>query len=152
MTLYFTLQIYNRKLGHPGSLTESPSTSISSSGAFGANLGNLAMTQLPGWQAAAKWSIFSNLFENPYKSMEIINVWFWEICIKPSINMDLDFLINNFHRFVQRFSNKYWSLGCRRYCVQFLKLWLQLESQHVYLANLFSFLWWYIASVFCKTL
>ena len=47
------LYIYKHKLGHPESLTESPSTSISSSGASGVNLENLAMTQLPGWQPAA---------------------------------------------------------------------------------------------------
>ena len=45
MNLYFTLYIYKHKLGHPESLTESPSTSISSSGAFGVNLENLAMTR-----------------------------------------------------------------------------------------------------------
>ena len=41
MNLYFTLYIYEHKLGLPDSLTDSPSTSISSSGASNVNLENL---------------------------------------------------------------------------------------------------------------
>ena len=48
MTLYFTIHIYKQILSLPESLTESPSTSIYSSGASGVNFKNLAMTQLPG--------------------------------------------------------------------------------------------------------
>ena len=43
MTFYFTIHIYKHILGLPESLTESPSTSISSSGASGVNPENLAM-------------------------------------------------------------------------------------------------------------
>ena len=68
MTLYFTLQIYKHVLGLPESLTESPSTSISSSGASaGVNLEYLAKTQLPGWQSVAEWSKFTIMFENHNK-------------------------------------------------------------------------------------
>ena len=49
-----TLHIYKQKLNHPESLTELPSTLMSSSGASFVNLENLAVTQLPGWQPAAK--------------------------------------------------------------------------------------------------
>ena len=56
MNLYFTLNIYKHKLGHPEGLTRSPSTFISSSGASGVNLENLAMFLLPDGQPAIKWS------------------------------------------------------------------------------------------------
>ena len=44
MNLYFTLYTYKHKLCHPESLTETPSTSISTSIASSVNLENLAMT------------------------------------------------------------------------------------------------------------
>ena len=56
MTLYFTLHIYKHIHGLPESFTESPSTYISSSGASGVNLENLAMFLLPDGQPAIKWS------------------------------------------------------------------------------------------------
>ena len=42
--LYFSLYIYKHKLGPTESFTESTSTSITSSGAFGENLDKLTMT------------------------------------------------------------------------------------------------------------
>ena len=54
MTLYFILHIYKHTIDLPESLTESPSTSNSFLTASGVNLKNFAMTQLPGWQPAAK--------------------------------------------------------------------------------------------------
>ena len=66
---HFTLYIYDHKLGHPESLIESPSTSISSSGAFVVNLENLAMTQVPGWQPAAKHLQCQQSFLPYYKNL-----------------------------------------------------------------------------------
>ena len=73
MTLYFTLHIYKHKLGHPEVLTVSPLTFISSSGASGVNLVNLAMAKLPAGILQPSGEHLEMFLKIYYKSMEIIN-------------------------------------------------------------------------------